>query len=160
MSLDALIALGAFFALNFGAAASGAIFAPGDWYRSLNKPSWTPPDLAFPMVWTVLFTANAVAGWLVWTSAGASAAPAIAVYVVSLVLNFAWSALFFGAKRIDLALADVALLALSIIAVGVLFVEHSPLAAALQLPYLAWVLTAAALNYRIFVTNKAPVGAA
>ena len=37
------------------AAATGALFRPGDWYRSLARPRWTPPDLAFPLVWTALY---------------------------------------------------------------------------------------------------------
>jgi len=155
MLADSLFALGAFVLVNFAAATSGAVFKPGAWYEGLAKPRWTPPNLAFPIVWTTLFLMNAVSGWLVWEKAGAAALPAFAVYALSLALNAGWSALFFGAKRMDAALVEVVLLFASIAAVAALFLPHSPAAAALQLPYLAWVGVASFLNYRLLRMNAA-----
>lgn len=142
---------GAFLALNFAAASAGALFKPGAWYVTLDKPSWTPPDWAFPVVWTVLFIMNAVAGALVWQATGLGLA--IAVYAISLAINWAWSALFFGAKRMDLALIDVTLLWLTIAATMALFWPISPTASLLQAPYLVWVTIAAALNRRVLQMN-------
>ncbi|MEL6366051.1 MAG: TspO/MBR family protein [Pseudomonadota bacterium] len=153
MTPESLAALGAFVVFNFAAASSGAVFKPGAWYEGLAKPGWTPPNIAFPVVWTVLFLLNAVAGWLVWEASGPAAWPALAAYAVSLVLNAGWSALFFGAKRMDAALLEVAALFASIALVAVLFAAHSRTAAALQLPYLAWVSLAAVLNYRLLRMN-------
>ncbi|MEL6566989.1 MAG: TspO/MBR family protein [Pseudomonadota bacterium] len=143
--------LGAFLALNFAAASAGALFKPGAWYETLAKPSWTPPNWAFPVVWSVLFIINAVAGALVWQTGGMGLA--IGVYVISLAINFAWSGLFFGARRMDLALIDVSALWLSIAATIVLFWPISPLASLLQVPYLIWVTIAAALNLRVMQMN-------
>jgi len=58
----------AFVALNVIAASSGAAFQPGAWFKSLDKPSWQPPDWAFPVVWSVLYFLNALAGW--WVHSG------------------------------------------------------------------------------------------
>ena len=66
-------------------AMSGAVFMPGEWYRSLNKPSWTPPSWLFAPAWSVFYLLIAIAGWLVWTSAGLSAA--LAVWALNLVFN-------------------------------------------------------------------------
>ncbi|MEL6662230.1 MAG: TspO/MBR family protein [Pseudomonadota bacterium] len=143
--------IAAFLALNFAAASAGAIFKPGTWYEALEKPGWTPPNWAFPVVWTVLFIMNAVAGALVWQAAGLGLA--IGVYIISLVFNFAWSGLFFGARRMDLGMVDVSLLWLSIAATMALFWPISPLASALQAPYLVWVTIAAALNLRVMQMN-------
>ncbi len=159
MTLASLIALGAFLAMNFAASATGAIFRPGEWYASLRKPWWTPPNLAFPIVWTTLFLANAVAGWLVWQTAGLEAAPALALYLVSLGFNAAWSFLFFGLQRMRWALAEVALLWLSIAAVMLAFWPIRPLASLLIAPYLAWVTIAALLNLRLVQLNPADVSA-
>ena len=148
-----LLALFAFLAANLAAASSGAIFKPGDWYETLQKPSWVPPNWAFPVVWTALFAMNAVAGWLVWEAAGSGAGLAMAVYGTSLVINALWSAFFFGMKRMDLALGDVAVLWLSLVAQIAVFAPISPLAALLVLPYLAWVSTAALLNLRMIQLN-------
>lgn len=148
-----LIALGMFMLLNFAAASSGAVFRPGEWYETLNKPSWVPPNWAFPVVWTVLFILNAVAGWLVWEAAGFGAGLALGVYVASLAINAFWSALFFGARRMDYAMGDVIVLWLSLIVQIALFAQYSRLAALLGLPYLVWVTTAALLNLRMIQLN-------
>ena len=153
MSLASLLALAGFLAMNFAASATGAIFRPGEWYESLRKPWWTPPKLAFPIVWSMLFLANAVAGWLVWETAGIAALPALLVYVVSLALNAGWSFVFFGLRRMRLALAEVALLWLSIAAVMLVFWPIRPLATLLVAPYLIWVTIAAALNLRLIQLN-------
>lgn len=153
--LPALLALGLFCLVNFAAASSGAVFKPGTWYESLARPPWTPPNWAFPLVWSVLFLLNAISGWLVWQAAGAAAALPLSVYAVSLAINAAWSALFFGLKRMDWGLADVVALWLSIVAVMVLFAPVSPLATLLQVPYLVWVTIAAALNLRMLQLNPA-----
>jgi benzodiazapine receptor len=153
MSLASLLALAGFLAMNFAASATGAIFRPAAWYRTLRKPWWTPPDVAFPIVWSTLFLANAVAGWLVWEAAGLAALPALVLYVVSLCLNAGWSFVFFGLRRIRLALAEVALLWLSIAAVMLVFWPIRPLATLLIAPYLVWVTVAAALNLRLIQLN-------
>lgn len=160
MNLASFIALGGFLAMNFAASATGAIFRPGDWYAALRKPWWTPPNLAFPIVWSSLFLANAVAGWLVWQTAGLAALPALVLYVLSLGLNAAWSYLFFGLRRIRWALAEVALLWLSIAAVMLAFWPIRPLATLLIAPYLVWVTIAALLNLRLVQLNPGPVSRA
>jgi translocator protein len=153
MNTPAIIALAVFIALNLAAAASGAVFRPGDWYASLDKPSWVPPNWAFPLVWSVLYAMITASGWLVWQQAGWSALPALSIYVLSLVLNAAWSGLFFGQRRMDLAMIDVVLLWLSIAAVIALFWPIRALAALLLVPYLAWVTVASALNLRMIQLN-------
>lgn len=148
-----MIAFLVFFAIVFAAATSGAIFKPGEWYDGLSKPPWTPPGWAFPVVWSILYVKITVAGWLVWSASGWEAWPALAVYVVSLMLNAGWSALFFGVRRMGWAMADVIVLWLSIVATMVVFVPHTPLAAALLAPYLLWVTIAATLNLRMIQLN-------
>lgn len=140
-----------FLAANFAAASTGAIFKPGAWYRQLSKPAWTPPDWLFPVAWFVLYITIAAAGWLIWRTGGGEpqATAALIVYGVQLVLNSAWSALFFGARRPDWGLVDVIALWLSIVAIIILAWPVSPLAAYLLLPYLAWVSFAAMLNAAI-----------
>lgn len=148
------ISLGAFVALNFAAASSGGAFRPGAWYAALKKPSWTPPNWAFPVVWLVIFTFNIFAGWLVWQAAGVAALPALAVYAASLGLNAAWSWLFFGRRRMDLALIDLLALWLSIATVMAMFAQFSLLATALLAPYLLWVTIAGFLNLRMIQLNR------
>ena len=147
------IAVAVFVGLNFVAASSGGVFKPGAWYAALSKPGWTPPNWAFPVVWGFLFAVNAWAGWLVWEVAGTSQPLTFTVYVGSLILNAGWSWLFFGRRRMDLALVDVSLLWLSLAVVIVLFWSLRPFAALLVAPYLVWVTIAALLNLRMIQLN-------
>jgi len=87
----------------------------------------------------------------VWRRAGWGGA--LAWFAVQLALNAAWSPLFFGLHRIDLALADIALLWLAIIGTTMAFWKVTPLAGWLFLPYLAWVSFATALNFAIWRLN-------
>jgi translocator protein len=155
METSSLIALAVFIAINFAVASTGAAFRPGPWYQTLRKPSWTPPNWAFPVVWSVLYCAIAVSGWLVWEAAGPAAWGALAVYGISLMFNAAWSALFFGLRRLDWAMADVAALWVSIAAVILVFAPISKTAALLFVPYLVWVSIAATLNARLLQLNGA-----
>lgn len=142
-----------FFAACFATALSGAVFTPGAWYESLKKPWWRPPNWLFGPAWGVLFCLIAISGWLVWREVGFGLA--MFVYGVQLVLNFAWSALFFGAKRTDLALYDLMALWLSILGCIILFAPISGTAALLMLPYLAWVTFAGVLNAEMWRLNGA-----
>ena len=142
-----------FAGLCFVAALSGALFKPGAWHAALAKPSWHPPNWLFGPAWGVLYLMIATAGWMVWNAAGWSTA--LAAWGAQLVLNAAWSWLFFGLRRPDLAFAEVLLLWLSIAACVVLFAPISTTAALLMLPYLAWVAFASALNFAMWRLNRA-----
>lgn len=137
----------AFVAVNVAAATSGALFPPGRWYEGLAKPGWRPPNWAFPVVWTLLYAMIAVSGWLVWHAATAEQLPlALGLYGVQIVLNALWSWIFFGLRRMRLALAELGLLWLSIAAMIVTYWPIHAGAALLLVPYLAWVTAAGALN--------------
>ena len=160
MDAFSLLMMIAFGAASFGAAATGAIFRPGDWYKQLDKPRWRPPDWLFAPVWTMLYASIAVSGWLVWRAAGIEgAALPLAVFALQLLLNAAWTPLFFGLRRPDLALVEIAMLWGSIVATIVLFHPVSAAAAWLLVPYLAWVSFASVLNASIWRRNRATAAA-
>jgi benzodiazapine receptor len=150
------IALWVFIGLCFVAAMSGALFPPGAWHRNLAKPTWHPPNWLFAPAWMVLYGMIAVAAWLVWKQADgfAGASLALTLWGVQLVFNAAWSGIFFGLKRMDLALIEVGALWLSILATIVAFWQISTGGALLMVPYLLWVTFAAALNYSMWSLNR------
>ena len=148
------VALAMFAGACVAAASSGAIFKPDSWYRRLPKPAWTPPDFLFPIAWTILFAMMAYAAYLVWMAGGVDAIPILAVFGAHLGVNAAWSFLFFGRKRIDLALADVAVLWAMILVLMIGFAGFSRLASLLLAPYLVWVSFAALLNAAIWRMNR------
>jgi translocator protein len=154
MDLLSLLALLGYIAACFLAAMTGAFFRPGEWYERLKKPSWRPPNRLFAPVWTVLYVIIAISGWLVWREAGfVGAALPLAVYALQLVLNAAWTPLFFGLHRPDLGFVDIVLVWLTIVATIVLFFPINVGAALLLVPYLAWVTFATALNFAVWRLN-------
>lgn len=134
-------------------AATGILFKPGDWYRELNKPSWTPPNWMFPVVWSMLYLLIAIAGWFVFETVGFGGL--LALWALQMLLNMAWSYLFFGRHNIFAGLVDIVLLFLVIVAFILLAFSAVPVAGILFLPYLLWVALALALNYQIWRLNTA-----
>jgi tryptophan-rich sensory protein len=126
---------------------------PG-WYAALTKPSWTPPNWLFGPVWTLLYMMMAAAAWLVWRRRRLfEVRPALAVWAIQLVLNLAWSLLFFGQHKLVAGMIDIVALWLAILATIVLFWPARRLAGVLLLPYLGWTAYAASLNAGILALN-------
>ena len=133
----------------------GSRFAPGDWYESLAKPSWTPPHYVFGPVWTVLYLLMGVAAWLVWRERGfRGAGMPLGLFILQLALNAAWTYLFFGRHRPDLAFVEILVLWVLILITLVAFWRVRLAAGALLLPYLCWVGFAAALNHQLWRLNS------
>ena len=144
-----------FFAVCFGAAWLGSQFtrpALFPWYTSLAKPPWTPPNWLFAPAWTVLFALMALSGWLVWWRTGFFSIP-IGLFALQLVLNVAWSWLFFGLKSPVAGMIDIVFLWLAILATTIAFWRVNHIAGWLFVPYLAWVAYAASLNFAIWRMN-------
>jgi len=143
-----------------GVAALGALATDlGPWYAGLKQPPWKPPDAWFGPAWTAIYALTAVAAVQAWTHATARRARDTVLAVASLnaALNVCWSLLFFRLRRPDWALIEVVPLGLSIVLMMFVFGRESRLAAALLVPYLAWVAFAAALNASVVRLN-APFG--
>ncbi|KAK2580901.1 hypothetical protein KPH14_005971 [Odynerus spinipes] len=137
---------------------AGAYFVKNNldpWYKSLKKPSWTPPSWMFGPVWTSLYCTMGYSSYLVWQDAGGfkEAALPLSIHGVNLALNWAWTPIFFGAHNIKLALYDTAIMWGTTIAMGVAFYRVNRLAGLLIIPYLAWGTLATALNYVIYRDN-------
>ncbi|PWW00456.1 TspO/MBR related protein [Hoeflea marina] len=142
-----------FLALTVGGGlAIGFLTAPGEWYRTLAKPAFNPPNWIFGPVWTVLYVMVAVAGARVWNLDPSGRA--MKAWVVQMALNFAWSPLFFAAQRPDLALpVVVALFAAILVFIASTWRTERP-SALLFVPYAAWVGFASLLNASIWWLNR------
>lgn len=147
-----MYALAGFAAAVVAAALVGARFRPDGWYDDLRKPSWQPPKWLFAPVWTLLYVAIAIAGWRLWA---AGSGLGVVLWAAQLGLNAIWSPLFFGARRIDLALADVVALWGAVLATVLVAAQVDGVATVLLVPYLAWVSFAAALNAAVWGLNRA-----
>jgi tryptophan-rich sensory protein len=153
-----LLVLLAFLVACFATAGLGAALTAvsvHDWYQTLQKPKWTPPDGIFGPVWTALFCLIALAGWFYWRRMGWIAGQTgLRWFALQLGLNAAWSGLFFALRSPGLAFADILLLWIAIVATIRAFRSASALAAGLLAPYLIWVSYATALNGVIWRMNS------
>lgn len=127
------------------------------WYRGLAKPSWTPPGWAFPVAWTTLYLLMGVAlARLVRRRAWA----AVALFAAQLLVNYAWTPVFFGWRAVGPALAVIATLDVLVLATVRAAYRVDRASAYLLLPYVAWLALATALNASIWSMNhKGPSGA-
>ncbi len=140
--------------------AAGSLFTTADtlnnWYAKLNKPAFNPPDWVFGPVWTTLYLMMGLAAFLVWRKGLDKKAVrnALLCFLVQLAFNALWSPLFFGLRSPGLALIDIMLLQLAIIATLICFEEISIPATLLLVPYLLWVSFAAIVNLSIYFLNR------
>lgn len=137
---------------------SVTIPAVRDWYPTLAKPAWNPPNWVFGPVWTTLYAMIAWCGWQLWEQVrriqpSVWLHPVMAWFVLQMVANFCWSILFFGLHLPRYALADILLLDIAIIGTILAAWRVDRLCAWLLMPYLLWVLYATSLNGGIVWLN-------
>jgi tryptophan-rich sensory protein len=137
------------------AALGGLVTDTGEWYQSLAKPTWNPPDWLFGPAWTLIYGLTALSAAIAWSRTGDANTRAwlIALFAINGALNILWSALFFRFRRPDLALLEVSVLWLSILALIIYTSRVARSAAWLLVPYLAWVTFAAILNRAVVRLN-------
>ena len=151
-----LVGLGLWAALCLGAGAVGSVFTAGarsDWYVTLAKPPWTPPDWLFGPAWAALYLTMAVAAWLAWRKDGVRWPRAKAFFLAQLLLNALWPALFFGLRMPGAAFGELFALWVAVILTFILFWRVTWRAGLLLVPYLAWTGFAAGLNLAIWMMN-------
>ncbi|WP_445218789.1 TspO/MBR family protein [Bradyrhizobium sp. Pa8] len=129
----------------------GATNLPGEWYVALAKPDFVPPNWAFPVAWTILYILIAIAGWR--TFRREPSGRAMQVWAAQLALNFVWSPVMFTMHQIGAALVILICLFVAIVTYISLEMSRDRLAAALFLPYAAWVAFAGVLNAAIWRLN-------
>ncbi len=137
------------------AAVGGTLTDLGPWYQGLKEPPWKPPDYAFGLIWTVIFSLAAASGVLAWRADRSQKGRywILGLFAVNGFFNLLWSLVFFKLERPDYALIEVAALWLSIVALIIALYRKSFLSSLMLVPYLIWVGVAAALNYQVVLLN-------
>ncbi|KWS08005.1 tryptophan-rich sensory protein TspO [Pseudomonas fragariae (ex Marin et al. 2024)] len=134
------------------AGATGIIFKPGAWYESLEKPSFTPPDWAFPVAWTTIYLLLAWAGYRLTLIPGSEVV--LALWAAQIALNTLWTPVFFGANRLVAAMVILVLLWIVVAAMIVMALQLDIITGLILFPYLVWLSVAAALNFSILRHNR------
>jgi benzodiazapine receptor len=129
----------------------GANNVPGEWYQSLNKPAFNPPNWVFAPVWSILYVMIGIVGARTWLTLRKTMA--MRLWFAQLIFNFAWSPAFFGWQDPTSALIIILGLLVSVAGFITASWRQDRIAAVLFLPYLAWVAFATALNGSILALN-------
>lgn len=126
-----------------------------NWYADLNKPSFNPPNGIFAPAWTTLYALMGVAAALVWHEdwSRKEVKQALGWFAAQLVLNAAWTLIFFGLKMPGIALIEIVILWVVILICIIRFFRLKNLAGYLMIPYLLWVSFATLLNAAIWQLN-------
>lgn len=150
------LALAGWVALSLAAGGIGAVASANarEFYAQLERPAWAPPGWLFGPVWTTLYILMGTAAWLVWRQVGwTEGRSALVLFIVQLGLNALWTWLFFAWRQGAWSFAEIVVLALAIAGTMAAFARVRPLAAALLVPYLGWVLFATALTWSFWRRN-------
>lgn len=156
---NSILALAGFVAGVVAAASLSAVGNPRqgetmEWYDNLDKPSWNPPKLVFPLAWTTLYGLIAYSGWRVWHQPDSPARTrALALWGTQLAFNAAWTPIFFTARRPKAALVDSIGLFSSVVAYQQAAKRVDPTSGWMMAPYVAWTGFATALNAEIVRRN-------
>ena len=121
--------------------------------KAMVMPSFAPPGWLFPVVWTILYVLMGISSYMIYQSNDSGHTKALFVYGLQLFFNFFWSIIFFGFSAYLFAFVWLLIMILLIILMIYLFNQISPVAAYLQIPYLAWCIFAAVLNYAVYQLN-------
>ena len=144
--MHSLFSLGIFLLLVTLAVVVGGQFTGGEWYPTMQQPSWNPPAILLALVWAVVYVLMAVSAWMIWETKRGLTATALAWWVAQLPLSICWSWMYFGLHRPGWALGVMTLwLAISML----VFLSFRPIktqAANLTLPVIAWLVFAWLLN--------------
>lgn len=137
--------------------AMGIFFGPDDWFQALKKPTWNPPGWVFGPAWTLLYILMGISVWLFRreaNAAGVGKTSAMRLFWIQLLLNLAWTPIFFGLHQPLLAFIEICLLWLAALWTALAFGKISSTAGYLLVPYLAWLSFALVLNGTIWLLNK------
>lgn len=125
-----------------------------DWYNGLQKSELTPPDIAFPIVWTCLYVMLALAAHLVWKDYRAKGLSLVFIlFWAQMLMNWGWSYVFFEFQMVKEAYLWICALNALMLCYIILQWSSNKTAALLVLPTLVWGCFAAYLNYQIMMMN-------
>ena len=132
----------------------GFITASSNNYANLNQPSFAPPGIVFPIVWTILYILMGVSSYLIAQSNSPQKEETLFLYGIQLVVNLLWSIWFFLLKWYLFSFFWILFLIGLVVWMIIKFYQISKPSAYLQIPYLVWLIFAAILNLSIYFLNR------
>ncbi len=124
-----------------------------DGFDGINKPSFTPPSILFPIVWIILYTLMGISTYLISESNNGDSREALFIYGIQLIINVLWTYFFFNLKWFLFSFILVLIILLLVIIMIRKFYNINKLSAYLQIPYVIWLIFAAILSFNVFLLN-------
>ncbi len=125
-----------------------------DWFSTLRKPSFNPPNYVFGPVWTILYILMGISSFMIWKSPHTELRKkAILIYGIQLFLNFWWSIIFFSFHLLFFSIIEIVMMWSMIIYMIIVFRKINKSAAYINIPYILWVSFATALTISIWILN-------
>lgn len=125
-----------------------------DIYETINTPSFAPPGIVFPIVWTFIYILMGISSGIIYNSKSKDKDNALFIYIIQLMVNFVWSIIFFNLRAFLLAFLLIIVLWVLIVLMISRFYKIDKTAAYLQIPYLLWVTFAGILSFAIYLLNR------
>lgn len=122
-------------------------------FNTFKKPTWTPPGIVFPIVWTILYILMGVSSYLIYESNSVEKDDALKIYGMNIIINGLWSIIFFRFKLFFLAFITVIILIILTIIMIIKYYKINKVAGLIQIPYLIWLFVALALSYNVYILN-------
>ena len=122
-------------------------------FNLIQKPSFTPPGVLFPVIWTILYILMGISSFLIYNSKNINTKNSLRIYALQLLVNMLWTFFFFNLKWYLFSFLWIILLILLVSIMIYKFTKINKTAAYLQIPYLIWLIFAAILNFSIFLLN-------
>lgn len=124
-------------------------------YKLAEKPTLTPPEIVFPIVWTILYALMGISAARIWMSPPTKERNhGLIVYAVQLLFNFLWSIFFFNLQAYGFSFFWLLALWALVLGMIIIFNRTDRLASLLQIPYLLWLTFAAYLNLMVWLLNR------
>ena len=119
----------------------------------VKKPSFNPPGIIFPIVWTILYILMGISSYIVYTSDSKYKNSALRIYALQLIVNMLWTFFFFNLKWYLFSFLWIILLIVLVIIMIYRFIKINKISGYIQIPYLLWLIFASILNFSIFILN-------
>lgn len=132
----------------------GFITSVGNNYNDIVQPSFAPPGVVFPIMWTILYTLMGISSYIILESNSYDKIGALGIYILQLIVNLLWSFIFFSFKWYLISFFWILLLIILVVIMIRKFFNISKISAYLQIPYLIWLIFAAILNLSIYILNR------
>lgn len=122
-------------------------------YQNTNQPSFAPPDILFPIVWTILYVLMGISSYIVLQSGSKLKSKAIYIYAIQLFVNFLWPIIFFNFRKFLFAFFWLFLLLILVFYMIITFKKINKMSAYIQIPYILWLTFALFLNFSVYLLN-------